>query len=155
MLLRSLPSHVAERTRAGRTPSANRPLSVPSVSDDPTASAARTREVGRRSRATSRSTSVATAALVPEAEAATVESEKENKRDPVRRKARESQKRLGVGKPRAAGGNGPRSVTRIVPSRGSATGGRTRSRMDPVEEAARMEVVIEEESGMSIVRLIS
>lgn len=103
--------------------------------------------MSRRSRVTSRSTSVATAAIVPEAGSATVESEKENKRDPVKRKARESQKRLGVGKPRAAGGSGPRTVTRIVPSRGSTTGGRTRSRMEPVEEAARMEIVVEEEGG--------
>ena len=78
-----------------------------------------------------------------------VESEKENKRDPVRRKARDTQKRLRVGKPRVAGGAGARAVTRIIPSRGSATStSRTRSsRVDPVEEAARMEVVIEEEPG--------
>jgi hypothetical protein len=83
----------------------------------------------------------------PDEEIATLESEKENKRDPERRKARESQKRLGVGKPRAAGGTGPRAVTRIVPSR-SSTGGRTRSRMDIVQEAGRMEVVVEEDSGL-------
>lgn len=147
---RPKPTPVVERTRAGRIPSTTRPLSHPTVPDEPSALPARTREASRRSRATSRSGSVATPSVHPEQEAAsTVESEKENKRDPIRRKARESQKRLGVGKPRLAGGGGARTVTRIVPSRGSATGagGRTRSRADPVEEASRMEVVIEEEGG--------
>lgn len=49
-----------------------------------------------------------------------------------------------MGKPRIAGGDGPRTVTRIVPSRSAP---RTRSRVDIVQENGRMEAVIEEEEG--------
>lgn len=75
-----------------------------------------------------------------------IEAEKENKKEPPRRKARDTQKRLGVGKPRLAGGAGPRTVTRITPTRSASA--RTRSsRVDIVEENGQMEVVVEEDGG--------
>jgi hypothetical protein len=47
-----------------------------------------------------------------------MESEKENEKEPGgRKRAKDTQKRLGVGRPRAAGGAGPRQVTRAPTSR--------------------------------------
>ncbi|KAF8319446.1 hypothetical protein DL93DRAFT_198703 [Clavulina sp. PMI_390] len=139
-------SPIAERTRASRASSSDTPFVPPPANSNSSTPATRSRDLNRRSRASSRSTSTTTAAVVPEPEeAGTVESEKENKHDNVRRKARESQKRLGVGKPRAAGGMGARTVTRIVPSRSGAPGSRTRSRTNLGEEPSRMDVVIEED----------
>lgn len=115
---------------------------VTTVPDESTQAQSRTRKASRTTRAASGSVR-SSVAPTPAPEAA-IESEKENKKDPPRRKARDTQKRLGVGKPRIAGGTGPRSVTRIVPSRSATT--RTRSRVDIVE-GDRMAAVVEEEDG--------
>lgn len=81
----------------------------------------------------------ATPSVVP---AVAIESEKENKKDLPKRKVKETQKRLGVGKPRIAGGTGARNVTRIIPSRST----RNRSREDVAGDGVvvEMDAVIEE-----------
>ena len=135
------------RTRSSQSAPDARPLSVPPVStapEDSVPSQTRTRKASR----TTRAASVSVQSSVPPPpvpDPTIVESEKENKKDHPRRKARESQKRLGVGKPRVAGGTGPRSVTRIVPSRSAAT--RTRSRVDLGEGNGQMAMVVEEDDG--------
>ena len=106
--------------------------------------ASRTRKASGRS---TRASSVSVRSSVPPSSAGpqevVIESEKENKKEPPRRKARESQKRLGVGKPRMAGGAGARNVTRLTSGRSASA--RTRSRADIVEENGLMEVVLEED----------
>ncbi|KAF9519870.1 hypothetical protein BS47DRAFT_1379108 [Hydnum rufescens UP504] len=135
------------RTRSSQSAPDARPLSVPPVPTAPETSVPSPTRTRKPSRAT-RAPSVSVRSSIPPVsvpELVIVESEKENKKDAPRRKARESQKRLGVGKPRAAGGTGPRSVTRIVPSRSAAT--RTRSRVDLVEGNGQMAVVVEEDDA--------
>ncbi|KAF8334025.1 uncharacterized protein EI90DRAFT_499148 [Cantharellus anzutake] len=154
-LITSLESHIAQghtlissgdRTRTSNPPVGSRPLSsppTPRATEEPPAQTQRSRKPSRATRANSGSAARSSAPPTPVvSESAVVESEKENKKEPPKRKARDTQKRLGVGKPRIAGGDGARAVTRIVSSRSAP---RTRSRVDIVEGNGRMEAVVEEE----------
>lgn len=106
-------SAIPRRTRSHQAASDTEPeLSEPPAQRQVSFSA---RLPSTRKTTRSRGVSYAIAADPPLPEI--MESEKENEKEPVRTRAKDTQKRLGVGRPRAAGGAGPRQVTRAPTSR--------------------------------------
>ncbi|KDQ20477.1 hypothetical protein BOTBODRAFT_169227 [Botryobasidium botryosum FD-172 SS1] len=108
-------SRVASRTRAEGTEESKIPVRVASRRREQPESEAESEVSIPDSRMRSRSASTRLRTPVDGSVSA---SEKENAKNPLKRKVKDTQKRLGVGRPKTAGGDGQRKVTRAgIPSR--------------------------------------